>query len=116
MLYTGEARAFVYGVVFRILAADKPLLDRHEGLGRGYEAKWVSLTTETGEPLVALTYQATHIDADLTPYHWYKEHVLRGAREHNLPAEYIRSIQAVVSTPDPNTENHRKELSVYHPG
>lgn len=113
IFHTGETGAVVHGVVFRVLLSDKPFLDRHEGLGSGYETKPVSLTDETGEPLSALTYFATDIDAGLNPYHWYKDHVLRGAIEHNLPHDYIRIIQSVVSIPDPDPENHRKELSVY---
>src|ERR1700730_15597860 len=30
----------------------------------------------------------------LRPYHWYKQHVLRGAEEHSMPADYVKSMQA----------------------
>jgi hypothetical protein len=49
----------------------------------------------------------------MKPFHWYKEHVVRGAKEHNLPAEYIKTIEAVESVPDPDPKNHGKELSIY---
>lgn len=103
----------VYGVMFEILAREKRILDEYEGLGNGYEEKQVSIIIPDGEALVATTYYATHIDASLMPYHWYKEHVLRGAREHALPPEHIAAINAVTSIADPIQENHMKELSIY---
>ena len=103
----------VYGVVFEILASEKSILDIYEGLGNGYEEKQVSIILPHGEALEASSYYATHIDASLMPYHWYKEHVLRGAREHALPAGHIAAIEAVPSITDPDRENHLKELSIY---
>jgi len=37
-----------------------------------------------------ITYFATDIEKSVIPYHWYKQHVLRGALEHNLPRDYIK--------------------------
>jgi len=110
---TDEGEEYVYGVVFLILSTEKALLDGHEGLGRGYGEKSVFLFSEACSSLTAVTYFATHIDANLKPYHWYKEHVLRGASEHNLPPDYIQRIQAIDSIADPNERNHQEELSVY---
>lgn len=103
----------VHGVVFEIPASEKPILDQYESLGNGYAEKQVSVILPHGESLVASTYYATHIDASLSPYHWYKEHVIRGAREYGLPAEHIAAIEAVPSIPDPDRDNHIKELSIY---
>jgi hypothetical protein len=103
----------VYGVVFHLLANEKPLLDSYEGLGNGYEEKTVAVFLPNDEVLKATTYYATHIDASLRPYHWYKEHVLRGAREHDLPGHYIDTIESVSSVADPDPVNHARELSVY---
>ncbi len=103
----------VYGVVYRILAVEKALLDAHEGLGRGYAEKSVTLSSRTVNSFSAVTYFATHIDASLKPYHWYKEHVFRGAREHDLPPEYVQAIQAVDSIPDPDELKQQAELAIY---
>ena len=34
-------------------------------------------------------------DAALRPRGWYKDHVLGGAREHGLPADYVREIEQI---------------------
>jgi len=110
---TQEPDDIVHGVVYELAASDKPILDEHEGLGNGYEEKQVSLMLPHGETITATTYYATYIDASLLPYRWYKEHVLRGAREHVLPPAHIAAIEAVASIADPDQENHAKELSIY---
>ena len=111
--YTRQAADLVYGVAFDLSATEKAILDRHEGLGKGYEQKRVSILLPGGTRLDAVTYYATSIDASLLPYHWYKEHVLRGAREHGLPGDYIASIESVASIPDPDQDIHERELSIY---
>lgn len=111
--HTKNPNDIVYGVVFEILASEKHVLDRYEGLGNGYEEKTVSIILPDDTSIAASTYYATHIDTSLKPYHWYKEHVLRGAREHALPLEHITAIEAIPSTPDPDQDNHVKELSIY---
>lgn len=85
-----------------------------EGLGNGYEEKTVVVIMPGGSVLEAQTsYYATHIDASLKPYHWYKEHVLRGARENGLPAPYLQIIESLESVADPNPERHALELAIY---
>jgi len=113
IVHTRGPDDIVYGVVFEMLASEKKILDEYEGLGNGYEKKSVSVIQPDGRSLDTTTYYATHIDASLKPYHWYKEHVLRGAREHTLPDEHIEAIDAVPSIPDPDPRNHMKELSIY---
>ena len=110
---TNDQKDAVYGVVFEIAASEKPGLDRYDGLKNGYEEKNVSVYARDGEELTAVTYYATNIDPGLKPYEWYKEHVLRGAREHGLPVDYINIILAVESVPDPDKSRHERELSTY---
>jgi len=64
--------------------------------------------TLDGEETQATTHQATHIDAGLPPYHWYKNLVLAGAREHSLPHDFVRSIARVCSIEDSNAVRRRK--------
>ncbi len=111
--HTKSPNDIVYGVVFELLASEKHILDKYEGLGNGYNEKYVPIILPDGEAIEATTYFATHIDASLKPYHWYKEHVLRGAREHALPAEHIAAIKDIISIPDPDQVNHIAELSIY---
>ncbi len=110
---TPETDAHVMGVVFDICALGKKALDGAEGLGRGYDIKRVSVESGDGQLIDVATYYATRIDASLKPFHWYKEHVLRGAREHRLPDYYIQAIARVESIGDSNLLRHRSELDIY---
>ena len=103
----------VYGVIYQISEADKETLDYYEGHGFGYLSKHVDVTTLSGNRLQALTYYAIDIDIIQQPYHWYKEHVLRGAREHNFPAEYIAMIDAQESIDDDDKKRIQRELEIY---
>jgi|TARA_R100000687_G_scaffold42982_2_gene35057 hypothetical protein len=109
---TGHSGDRVMGVVYEIADAEKSDLDRHEALGFGYDEKQVELKTEQGT-LRAWMYYATRINNSLKPFHWYKDHVLIGARENGLPADYITQIEAVESIDDPKPERHARELSIY---
>jgi len=111
--YTNNETDVVFGVVFEIAESEKPVLDKHEGLKIGYEEKSVAVFTEDGKELEAFSYYATNIDPSLNPYAWYREHVIRGAHEHGLPAEYTSIISAVASMPDLDQIRHEKELSIY---
>jgi gamma-glutamylcyclotransferase len=110
---TNDQKDVVYGVVFEIAVSEKPGLDRYEGLKNGYEEKSVPIHARDGEELIAVTYYATNIDPELKPYEWYKEHVVRGAREHGLPADYINIILGVEVVTDPDKSRHERELSIY---
>ncbi len=103
----------VHGVVYDIPVADKPLLDRKEGLGHGYAEKKVSVELQDGNMIDAFTYYATSIDPAVKPFDWYKEHVVRGARENDFPEEYIENIESHEDNKDTNTERRERELSIY---
>lgn len=103
----------VTGVVFDICESEKPYLDLKEGLGSGYDEKVIVVKSTEGESIEAITYYATKIDSTLKPYHWYKEHVIRGAKENNLPDEYIEVIVSIVSVQDPNQDRHNTEMAIY---
>ena len=86
----------MWGVLYDVPWDEKPELDAAEGLGVGYFEKEVRVVTDDGE-CAALTYHANpdRADASLRPRDWYKDHVVRGAREHGLPADYIRALETV---------------------
>ncbi len=110
---TGNPEHKLYGVVFRISESEKPELDKEEGLGYGYEQKDVKILLNDGTTIEAFTYYATNINAELKPLDWYKEHVLRGARENELPLEHIRSIENIEHIEDTDIERRDSELSIY---
>lgn len=110
---TGDPEHLLHGVVFHIPESQKPGLDRVEGLGCGYEQKDVEIILNNSKAITAFTYYATSIDQELKPLDWYKEHVLRGATENSLPAEYIQSIESIEHEVDPDAERRDRELSIY---
>lgn len=110
---TGNPKHVLYGVVFDISEEEKHELDKKEGLGYGYEQKDVKILLNNGATIDAFTYYATNISPKLKPLDWYKEHVLRGAKENKLPIEYIRSIEIIDHVEDSDTERYNSELSIY---
>ena len=111
--YTGGDRDLVLGAIYRIDPSDKDSLDRTEGLGKGYEEKQVSLFSAAGAEMKAFTYVATAMNETLQPFHWYKGHVLIGAREHRFPEEYVTRFLSVESVDDPDRERAEREMSLH---
>jgi hypothetical protein len=111
--FTGYAEHHVLGILYHIDHAEKAFLDQVEGLGKGYEVKEVDLLHPHGHEVTAFTYYATHIDPELSPFHWYREHVLRGAEEFGLPEAYIDLIRSVNCIDDEDISRLRRELSIY---
>jgi gamma-glutamylcyclotransferase len=105
---TSMAEDRVYGVVYEIDDAEKPALDRAEGLRKGYAEKCLEVITDSGQ-ITAGAYYATHKNTSLKPYHWYKDLVLAGAREHSLPANYVEVIEKVDSVKDPDSGRCARE-------
>jgi hypothetical protein len=89
---TGSRADGVWGVLWEIDAADVERLDAVEG--PGYERVDVEVTT-ANQKMSAFSYRArtTYVDEALRPADWYREVVLAGAREHGLPAAWIRSLE-----------------------
>jgi len=110
---TGNNDNSVTGVVFEIRESEKIDLDRKEGLGFGYEERVVEVTSTEGGVLQATMYYAKKLDPSLKPYYWYKEHVLKGAKENGLPEHYIQSIESIESGADPKQERHETEMAIY---
>ena len=108
---TGRADDFVWGVLFEIDLAEKPLLDEAEGLGNGYAHKSVAVLTD-GDVVQAGAYHATHIDATLEPFDWYVAFVLQGAQEHGLPGHYLRALESVAAVVDPDADRRERNFSL----
>ncbi|QGZ57252.1 gamma-glutamylcyclotransferase family protein [Paraburkholderia acidiphila] len=113
--HTGDVGDRVYGVIFSVAHSERLALDTFEGAGKGYEPLSIRVETANGG-MYALTYVATKKQPGLLPYHWYKQHVLVGAREANLPEDYVRTIEAVISIDDPDVVRTETELRTYSAG
>lgn len=111
--YSGDQQHAVHGAVFVISAAEKHLLDRAEGLGIGYAEKTVSVRGPGELDIEAFTYCALQTRAGLKPYSWYLHHVLTGARESGLPADYIRGLQDVQTLEDPDRLRDARERALH---
>jgi hypothetical protein len=111
--FTDHPDDIVYGVIYLMTHAEKLELDVYETAGFGYDHKHIEVTTIDGETIEAFTYYALDIDHDQQPFHWYKEHVVRGAEEHDFPGHYVEHIRATPSIDDHDSQRHHRELSIY---
>lgn len=111
---TGQESNFILGALFEIDQSAKAALDVAEGLGNGYELKTVQVIHEALGQFEAITYYATDIDASLKPYDWYVNHVLIGAKEINVPEDYLAKIETSPQCEDPDKVRDAKERAVYN--
>jgi len=105
----------VWGVVFEILDSQKHDLDEAEGLGRGYDEKVVLVLNDEGQQEKVQLYVANPnwIDSSLAPYSWYFRFFVDGARQNDLPHEYVtRLIESVNPTRDPDDERHFRKSAI----
>jgi gamma-glutamylcyclotransferase len=98
-------KPLAYGALFSIDPSEEALLDKAEGLGKGYLKKLIQCPV-VGREYSAFTYVAESkaIDSSLKPYHWYKALVIEGAHYHGFPQGYISALMDLESIPDPNEQ------------
>lgn len=102
----------VHGVLYAINVSDLKSLDLAEGAGYAYDRRTIDLDSNSGR-VAAECYFARGTMPGLTPYGWYLEHILVGARQAQLPVDYIARIAAIDFTDDPDVGRHTRELSLY---
>ena len=107
----GGTGSTVWGALFAIAPDQRELLHRVEGLGRGYREETVRVEVG-GEELEAWTYRAqdSWVDDALRPFRWYRDLVVGGARELQLPHAYVEGIGAVGVVDDPDRERAARNL------
>ncbi|MCX2981091.1 gamma-glutamylcyclotransferase [Halieaceae bacterium IMCC14734] len=111
--YSGNEQHSVIGILYELDGAEKPILDRIEGVGWGYEISQVQVSCPEGVLHSCFTYSAIRIAENLPPYTWYLNHVLTGARAARLPHDYVADIAATPATQDPDKKRHNLEMSLY---
>lgn len=111
--FTGRSTDEIVGVVYELADDQKAELDRVESLGNGYVDKHLEVQL-AGRTKRAVLYTATKdaIDPQATPYDWYKEHVLCGAKDHPLPYGYVRSLEAISCKTDADAKRAAKERAI----
>lgn len=110
----GAPQDRVWGVLYAIPEQERPVLDRIEGLGSGYDAAEMLVATAS-DPVPAWCYVATDTDPTLRPYSWYRALVLAGAREHRLPPAYCAALGAAEAIADPDAARHAANMALIPP-
>lgn len=85
---------FVEGILYKISESAFRDLDRAEGAPVHYRRIEVAVKDREGKMIPAQAFIAAKIEKGLRPAPHYLKTILDGAAEHNLPPEYIASIQA----------------------
>jgi gamma-glutamylcyclotransferase (GGCT)/AIG2-like uncharacterized protein YtfP len=111
--YTGNSEDVVIGALYEMPESERPALDAAEGLGVHYNDKIITVLGQDGESLEAMMYYAIDINLSVKPFCWYLNHVLIGAREINVPDNYLAKIQAIDSVLDQDTERNTLEYTIH---
>jgi gamma-glutamylcyclotransferase len=87
-----DTTAIAWGVLFWVATADWARLDDFEP---GYGRTSCNICTDSGELRSAHVYLGTGPTHDTPPHGWYRDHLVRGAIEHDLPQEIITMIRVL---------------------
>lgn len=82
----------VFGVVYQLDRRDLPILDSFE---KGYQRTQIKLMDSFGNPLQAEAYISDLTDSNLRPTQEYKDFVVGGALEHQLPICYVHRLNQI---------------------
>ena len=105
------AGASLWGVLYRIRPGEFEHLDRTEGLPRGsYHRIPVRVLAEGSDPLEAATYLSEKRQPRRRPSRRYLGLLLRGARHHRLPREWIDYLEHLPLAVD---ERERQQLTLF---
>ncbi|MDH3685659.1 MAG: gamma-glutamylcyclotransferase [Myxococcales bacterium] len=86
----------VHGVAWAIPVSQASHLDKTEGVHRGYYLRReVQVTAPDGRKIDAFTYQSSHGVSGRKPSRRYLGLLLRGARHHDLPREWIDTLRGI---------------------
>ena len=86
-----------WGVLYEIESKDLVKLDRIE---RGYKRVSLKAYTRQGNPILVKTYISSALTERPVAYDWYKELLVSGACEHNLPKDYLDYLKQLPSRTD----------------
>jgi AIG2-like family len=109
-----DGESCVWGVLWQIHPLDKPDLDAAESLGTGYDEHIIQVRRDDDRLCDAVAYIARKEATDdaATPFAWYRDYIIAGAREHALTADYIASLEGVGTVDDPDPGRTRRNWRV----
>ena len=84
----------VWGALCEVDEACLAALDEYEGTPRAYRRETVLVVDDGGVEREAFAYAANKT-GDFAPSRQYLGVIVRGAREHGLPEEYVQAIERV---------------------
>lgn len=88
----------VWGVLYEITEKELLALDHFEGVPRGeYRRERVRVDTEELGNVEAVVYVSTRCAEKLKPRAKYLRYLLRGAKEHGIPENYIKLLATIPS-------------------
>lgn len=112
IVHTGQRKDQVWGALYALSGPQQRTLHSIEGVGAGYQVTHLELA-DLGE-VFTYTAMAAYVSGELTPFEWYVEWVLAGARFHGFPKDYVGSIAAIAAQRDPDADRdcrHRQLLA-----
>ncbi len=111
---TGKQADGVWGVIWEIDRNQKPILDKIEGLNKGYGEKYETVRMENGEMVKVQLYVAmkSWVDYNLKPFDWYWHFVIMGAVENKLPESYVKQMLKIEPMIDADQERVLKNRRI----
>jgi cation transport regulator ChaC len=101
-----EAGARLCGVLYLLSAAECDRLDRTEGVHVGlYRRVPIDVLVDGEGRVAAFTYQSERTTLGRKPSARYMGLLIDGAREHELPAEYVEVLRAIELAVDERKPN-----------
>ncbi len=95
----------VYLAIYDIATSERTQLDRIEG--PGYERQEIQVH-DFGICSTYIASKLSIVDA-LQPADWYREYVVKGARFHAFPHQYLLSLESQPTVADPDNDRSCRE-------
>ncbi len=103
----------IYGIIFTMAEHERVHLDHAEQLGEGYELIETIAYDDHGNIQECFLYTALRKHEHLKPYCWYKNHVITGAKEAQLPSHIIEHIESFETMRDPDEQRHQEQMAIH---
>lgn len=104
-IHTGRDEDVLHGALYELDETGKAVLDGFEDVGGAYRIEIVTAQTKAG-PREAYLYTGNQdrFVEGMPPYDWYLGFILAGARQRELPAKFIHSLETILTRSDSNAD------------